>query len=1526
MRDNIKISVNIVLFVVSLSTLQAQENSSKYSDEGRLINVYSEIKTLTESKSSDIENKLDELSDQELFELAQIASSVNDTTLLYFVLGRELIQRTKTDLPLNLFIEQIRNNAIHNDFKTFLLWLLNKSHKYYSNDEKMEIFNITIPFIIRDKSVNVEQKAIALQTSYMVLGELYFKNSTSIAEVDNYYDKYLKPIMMNTNELPELRSSAIQGVRNLEYSRAIPDLLKIISASNIINNTPLSQSTSIVLGFFKSTEAVPYLRKIIENAGDEYVFASGAVALGDIGNESCLKVLIDNSDRFEGDYVGVAIRKMDELVIELLINKNPDLLPYAIKATEHFYEGFTGNVNYKEVTKAGELEYKSLLKDILFQTQDKNIIKLILDRLSQIVDNEGAKEIISNIEIDDEYLNEWEFINVISNNIPVKCQTSNIPTEEPSTERNNTETQEYGDPGYRENNFLWSWLTGWLGHTGLCAGIDAGNNIRIIEVGGVINVVRHNYWSSMQGDDNYWGANTLNNSSYYMTFSMRRNVMNTAVELVGYSYLLYPVIGGNVDAIWYVLFPGTYISPSEVNGLRCDGLIEYCYEWNNYWVWGSNGTHYDISRTEWAEEHNNFYDWPYNANTELAPVVQGGYAGGSSTHMNWVAQTDVPTYSAGYTINGSTVTVTITATDRSGIHYIKYKVGSGSWSSSPIQSQHPNNSSYTYQFSTTLNESDFVYFYAKDNGGNYPDFADDIYITIIEPPVLSGLPNQSENEDCGSQLLFDLDSYASDPNHSDSQLSFSHNAPSWMGVSISSSTHEMYCDPSVNQNGNANITVTVTDPSGATDTDVFQLTITSLNDSPTGYNTSISTNEDVPATVSLSSSSINDVDDSDSNLRIINYSNPSHGSVSGFGSYGDFSGTYTPSSNYYGSDSFQYRVQDDGGAYSSVYTIAVTVNEINEIPTGYNTAISVNEDVPTTVSLSSSSINDPDDNDSNLRIIIYLTPTHGSVSGFGSYGDFSGTYTSSSNYYGSDSFQYRVQDDGGAYSSVYTVSITVNAVNDPPTGYNTSISTNEDVPATVSLSSSSINDVDDSDSNLRIINYSNPSHGSISGFGSYGDFSGTYTTSSNYYGSDSFQYRVQDDGGAYSSVYTVSITVDAVNDAPTADNQNFTMDEDSSVSIMLSGSDVENDPLSFSILSEPSHGSLSSNLPNIVYIPNADYNNSDSFTYRSHDGELYSASASVAINVVNINDPPVVEDFDIITDINNPVEIVFTGVDIENNSLVFSTITSPLHGNIDSTLYTPDDDFNGLDSLTYIANDGMAYSEPATVRISVIPIVYPGDTDTDGIVSALDIVPLILYFYLNGPQRNTVGYDWLQSSPDSSWNPIAATYADANGDGIIDEHDLFGIGLNWGKSHTPGSNKFVIDINDSTLVLLHKPALEKLYQALGGDGEPTRQMKLLLERILGIEHLPIRFNLYQNYPNPSNPSTTIKFDLPNESFVTLKILDIGGKLVKTLLEKEYYQSGTHTFTIQTEYLSSGLYLYQISAGNWKSTQKMIILK
>ena len=122
------ISTIILLFVLSLSNLQAQDNSPINSGDGQLISIYSEIRDLAKSQSSDIGNKLDELRDQELFELAKIASSENDTTILYFLIGREFRLRAKTDLSINLFFEQLDDEEIHNNYKIFLLWLLNANH------------------------------------------------------------------------------------------------------------------------------------------------------------------------------------------------------------------------------------------------------------------------------------------------------------------------------------------------------------------------------------------------------------------------------------------------------------------------------------------------------------------------------------------------------------------------------------------------------------------------------------------------------------------------------------------------------------------------------------------------------------------------------------------------------------------------------------------------------------------------------------------------------------------------------------------------------------------------------------------------------------------------------------------------------------------------------------------------------------------------------------------------------------------------------------------------------------------------------------------------------------------------------------------------------------------------------------------------------------------------------------------------------------------------------------------------------
>jgi hypothetical protein len=91
--------------------------------------------------------------------------------------------------------------------------------------------------------------------------------------------------------------------------------------------------------------------------------------------------------------------------------------------------------------------------------------------------------------------------------------------------------------------------------------------------------------------------------------------------------------------------------------------------------------------------------------------------------------------------------------------------------------------------------------------------------------------------------------------------------------------------------------------------------------------------------------------------------------------------------------------------------------------------------------------------------------------------------------------------------------------------------------------------------------------------------------------------------------------------------------------------------------------------------------------------------------------------------------------------------------------------------------------------------------------------------------------------------------------------------------------------------------------------------------------LPEDFSLNQNYPNPFNPSTTISYQLQSGSFVSLKIYDALGREVAVLV-KEFQNSGTHTVQLNAEKynLTAGIYFYRLTAGNYSSTKKMLLLK
>jgi hypothetical protein len=87
----------------------------------------------------------------------------------------------------------------------------------------------------------------------------------------------------------------------------------------------------------------------------------------------------------------------------------------------------------------------------------------------------------------------------------------------------------------------------------------------------------------------------------------------------------------------------------------------------------------------------------------------------------------------------------------------------------------------------------------------------------------------------------------------------------------------------------------------------------------------------------------------------------------------------------------------------------------------------------------------------------------------------------------------------------------------------------------------------------------------------------------------------------------------------------------------------------------------------------------------------------------------------------------------------------------------------------------------------------------------------------------------------------------------------------------------------------------------------------------------VNFNLYQNYPNPFNPSTSIKYSLPKQEHVTLKIYDVLGREIKILVDEEK-PTGSYEEDWDAAKLSSGIYYYQLKAGEHISTKKMILLK
>jgi hypothetical protein len=91
---------------------------------------------------------------------------------------------------------------------------------------------------------------------------------------------------------------------------------------------------------------------------------------------------------------------------------------------------------------------------------------------------------------------------------------------------------------------------------------------------------------------------------------------------------------------------------------------------------------------------------------------------------------------------------------------------------------------------------------------------------------------------------------------------------------------------------------------------------------------------------------------------------------------------------------------------------------------------------------------------------------------------------------------------------------------------------------------------------------------------------------------------------------------------------------------------------------------------------------------------------------------------------------------------------------------------------------------------------------------------------------------------------------------------------------------------------------------------------------------PLQYNLAQNYPNPFNPVTTIEFDIPEDAFVTMKIYNVLGQEVATLIDREEFTEGTNEVEFDASALSSGVYYYRlvVNDGAFTQVKKMMLVK
>ncbi|AOW10369.1 Ig-like domain-containing protein [Flavobacterium gilvum] len=513
--------------------------------------------------------------------------------------------------------------------------------------------------------------------------------------------------------------------------------------------------------------------------------------------------------------------------------------------------------------------------------------------------------------------------------------------------------------------------------------------------------------------------------------------------------------------------------------------------------------------------------------------------------------------------------------------------------------------------------------------------------------------------------------------------------------------------PTPGYNGTVTIRYRVEDPTGLSDEGVLTIYV-SKNDSPSAVNDTATTAEDTPLSGSVSGNDSASNDGGNVWSLVGVNGGALHGTVS---MQSDGSYTYTPDANWYGTETIYYQVCDVDGDCSNA-TITITVNSVNELPSAVNDTATTAEDTPLNGSVSG---NDSLSNDGgNVWSLVGENggASHGTIimTPDGSY-----TYTPDANWHGIETIDYQVCAADGDCSNA-TITITVSSVNEFPSAVNDTATTNEDSPISGNLATNDSPSKDGGNVWSLVGDNGGALHGTIA---MTPDGSYTYTPDANWYGTETINYQVCDADGDCSKA-TLTITVNPVDEFPSAVNDTATTNEDSPISGNVSTNDSpSNDAGNIWSLVGDNGGALNGTITmtsdgSYTYTPDANWYGTETINYQICDVDGDCSKATLTITVNSVNELPSAVNDTATTEEDTP----FSGKVSDNDSPsndgenVWSLVGEnggALHGTITMTAdgiytYTPDANWYGTETINYQVCDGDGDCSKATLTITVNPV------------------------------------------------------------------------------------------------------------------------------------------------------------------------------------------------------------------------------